>query len=255
MGSCFGKKKVISKPGTKFSEIKNKVKPLDLIVFRGSEFVSDTISLMQKLVFGNGDWSHCGIVITSDIIPIKNAVPGKLYIWESTMSGKLLGDGVNNVETDKATFGVQIRDLESVINNYDNAPDTKIGWAPLINNPLLQLPGEKDDTYFERKDKVIKLISDFDTKIGNATYDYNIMNLISTLMPCCSSLSRNIFGNSDKYFCSELVANVYQMIGVIDKKIDPENVAPETLLGNNTIIITSSPVKCPPLVITREWNS
>ena len=50
------------------------------------------------------------------------------------MSGATLGDGVNNIETGKATFGVQIRDLEDVVDKYDNDNDTKIGWCQLVNN-------------------------------------------------------------------------------------------------------------------------
>src|SRR5438309_11598776 len=106
MGTCCSKETLLSKPGTRFSDLKNQVKPLDLMVFRGSDFVSDTISFLEKWKFGQGDWTHVGVVMTTDVITIKNGQPGRLYLWESTMSGKTLGDGVNNVETNQATFGV-----------------------------------------------------------------------------------------------------------------------------------------------------
>ena len=58
-----------------------------------------------------GLWTHVGMVITSDLLNFKNSVPGKLYVWESTMSGSL-ADGVNDTITNAGKFGVQIRSLE-----------------------------------------------------------------------------------------------------------------------------------------------
>jgi hypothetical protein len=233
-------------------DIKDKIKPLDLIVFRGSDFVSNSISLMEKIRLGKGDWTHVGLVVTPEIIPIKNSQPGKLYIWESTMSGRTLGDGVNNIETGAATFGVQIRDLEDVIDKYDNDIDTKIGWCQLINNPLNQKPDETNEAFIGRKLEICEKLSKFDNKIGNATYDYNLLNLLSTMCPTCTRCRRSVFGHAEKYFCSELVTNIYQIVDVMPKDIDPELVAPEELLGytNDGIV---SPVAAP-VLLTRVWK-
>lgn len=252
MGSCFSKQTITSKQGTCINDIKSNIKPLDLIVFRGSEFVSDAISLFQKITLGEGKWTHVGLVVTTDIIPIKNGIPGKLYIWESTMSGKLLGDGANNVETNAATFGVQIRDLEDVVDNYDNDADSKIGWCKLKNNPLDKKDGESELEYLLRKSKISTDLTALNKKIGNATYDYNCLNLLSTVCCTCTKLRRNVFGSSNKYFCSELVAKIYQNIGIISNNIDSEKVAPEEFLGhtNDGII---APVE-QPIIITRIWN-
>ena len=52
-------------------------------------------------------------------ITIKNAIKDKLYLWESTSSGKNNNDTVLDTENNKSIFGVQIRDLENVIDKYD----------------------------------------------------------------------------------------------------------------------------------------
>jgi hypothetical protein len=246
------KSKLTYKSGTQLSTIKSQLRPLDLIVFRGSEFVSDAIAMVQKLRFGSGDWSHVGLVVTTDLIPIKNGKPGELYIWESTMSGKL-SDGVNNIETNRGTFGVQIRNLADVIDKYDLSADSRIGWCTLLNNPTVRQPDDSDATYNGRLQSVKETLLDFQSEWGNAIYDYNICRLCTSVcdssntLRCCGV--GDIFGRSDKLFCSELVAIIYQLLGLLPADIDPEKIAPEELLSD-----LPCPVQLPPVVITREWS-
>jgi hypothetical protein len=255
MGTCCSKEKVSPKNGFTVAEMKDKIQSLDLIVFRGSDFVSDAISMLQKIILHeNGDWTHVGLVITPEIMPIKNSEPGKIYVWESTMSGAL-GDGVNNVETNKGTFGVQIRDFEDVVDKYDNNSKTRIGWCKLINNPLIKKQDETDDEYNERKNKIINILAKFNSETGNATYDYNCCNLCSAVCPSLTNNRKKIFGNSNKYFCSELVTTLYQLIDIIGKDVDPENIAPEELLGeNNADLKTKNKIVEDPVFITRIWQ-
>jgi hypothetical protein len=243
MGCCSSSPKIVSKEGIKYKDIKEKIKPLDLIVFRGSDFVSDSISMVQNLRLGQGEWTHVGLIITTDFIPIKNGVPGKLYVWESTMSGKVLGDGVNDLENNKGTFGVQIRDFEEVVDKYDNNSETKIGWCSLLNNPIATDPA-----------KVKETLTRLHSEIGNATYDYNFCNLFSTMFCTCSTLRRSVFGHSNKYFCSELVTKIYIELGIISKNVDPEKVAPAELLGFTNDKDLICPVNVPAVVITRNWK-
>src|SRR5579885_1883326 len=158
MGNKTGK--VISKPGIKFSQIKDQIKAFDIIVFRGAELVSDTISIVEEVFIGDGEWTHVGMIITADLLPFKNGIPGKLYLWESTMSGKF-GGGPNDVETGKGDFGVQIRDLEAVINSYDKPADTKIGWCKLIKNPLEKNETESEQEYELRINKIKQILKKF----------------------------------------------------------------------------------------------
>lgn len=252
------KSKITYKPGTPFSAIKSQLRPLDLIVFRGNELVSDAIAMVQWFHFGSGEWTHVGLVVTTDIVPIKNGKPGELYIWESTMSGQL-GDGVNNFETNESTFGVQIRNLADVIDKYDMSSRSRIGWCALLNNPTTRQPGDSDEMYKLRLQSIKEILTKFQMEWGNATYDYNLCRLC--LSVCDSSNSSgccgmdNIFGKSDKLFCSELVAKIYQLFGLLHADIDPERIAPEELMGNlhPSSSHLPSPVQLPPIVMTREW--
>lgn len=106
-----------------YNDLKSKIKPLDLLLFKGTDFVSKTISKCELYMEGSGSYSHTGIVISWEVMPFLSELEeGKLYIWESTMSGSCRGMNrggeVPDVETGKGCFGVQIRDLEEVIKHY-----------------------------------------------------------------------------------------------------------------------------------------
>lgn len=236
--------KIISKPGIEFSQIKDQFKPFDIIVFRGAEFVSDTISVVEKIFIGNGDWTHVGMVITPEIMPFKHGIPGKLYIWESTMSGKL-GDGPNDIETGKGDFGVQIRDLGDVIDKYDNNKDTRIGWCKLLNNPIDKKENESEEAYNSRILIIKQKLEKFNKDHGNDLYDFRITSLLKTII----AKLPNLWNSKHMYFCSELVTKIYELLDIIDPNIDPATIAPVELIGGLNPL-----VKVPPIVVTRNWN-
>jgi hypothetical protein len=233
MGNCHSiKNKKISYPTKTLKELKDSIQSFDLICFRGSEFVSNTISKVENAVFGNGEWTHVGIVIKTDILDFKNGKKNKIYIWESTMSGSL-GDGVNSEETNQGKFGVQIRDLDKVIEKYIIDDITKIGWCKLLNNPLNRRENDTDETYNRRLKRIKRRIKRFYINHGNATYDFKIITFAKTIFPFINKnrFLKKIFRTKDLYFCSELVATIYKLIHVIDKSVDPEDIAPVELLG------------------------
>jgi hypothetical protein len=212
------------------NEVKNKIRPFDLICFRGGDFVSNIISDVEKKSFGNGDWTHVGIVMTRDVFKFKGK-DNKLYVWESTISGKF-GDKVNNIYN-QSQFGVQIRDLGKVIEDYLKVKGTKIGWCKLINNPLDQQENESNRSYRKRVSNLKINIRQFYYRHKDAKYDYTLKTFLKTLFPKLSKIKwiNKLLHNNDKYFCSELVAKIYQDVGVLGNDIDPENVAPVELLG------------------------
>jgi hypothetical protein len=243
------------KEGIIIDLLSDAIKPLDLILFRGSEPVSDAIALVEKFALGAGDWTHVGIVVTTDLFPIKNGVPNKLYVFESTMSGHL-GDGVNDTESNSGKFGAQIRDLNLVVDKYDQNPKSKIAWCPVLPqlNPLLKRSDESDESFMQRQSKIKDTLTKFHDELGHVTYDYNLCNLFSTI--CCTSCKscRDTMccGHSNKMFCSELVTRVYQAVGIIPDNIEAEEVAPQELLGNqssNSKFLC--PVCLPPIGIIR----
>lgn len=236
------------KSGTFYSQIKNKIKPFDLILFRGSEPISDMIATTEKLMLKDGNWTHVGVIVTTDIIPIQNGENGKLYIWESTMAGKS-GDNVKNIETDKSFFGVQIRDFEQVVNDYDSSPRSKIGWAKLLNNPIDRKDFETDESYAKRLFDLKTAINDFHIKTFGSEYNYVITSLLSATCCCgiCDTITHinnNIFtcwGKCDwcdccvsdnKNFCSQLATQIYQICGIIPSNVDPDSVAPVELIDS-----------------------
>lgn len=56
------------------------IEPFDLLMFHGALNVSKLIMASEDLAIGHAEWSHVGIVVTTDVIPIKNGVPGRKYI-------------------------------------------------------------------------------------------------------------------------------------------------------------------------------
>lgn len=243
MGHSCTKEQITFKEGLKYNDIKDQIKPLDLMVFKGSDVVAHSIAYMENAFLHDGDWNHVGVVVTTDIMPIKNGIDGKLYIFESTLSSAMYTNNINDIERGTGVFGVQIRPLEEIIYAYDDDLDTKVGWCSLINNPI-----DKDI------ENVRMLMTAFKEEHGDATYDYNICNLLSTVMCTCTSCRRACCGRSNKFFCSELVATIYQLFGIIGPDVEPVKICPIELLGvtNDNIGII---VKLPPVVVTRDWKS
>lgn len=110
------------------------ITPLDLVLFAGKDFVSSTIRKLQNKKLQIGDFSHVGVVVSSDILPhVKQLQPGEWYVWESTSSLRL--PGFENEVPDvfgNHKLGVQIRNLKKVLDIYNG----DIYIAKLKNNPL-----------------------------------------------------------------------------------------------------------------------
>lgn len=132
----------------------DKISPLDLIYFRGTEIVSDLIMKVSKLTTGEGGYSHVGLVVNRDLLPSVEALePGRWYVWEAILSSSYIygTDGILDIETSKGFFGSQIRDLEDVILAHTagggdtggvrtaalagDGPSSSISWGELKDNP------------------------------------------------------------------------------------------------------------------------
>lgn len=232
-----------------YNGIKGEIEPLDLLLFRGEDFVSKTIRFLEKAVLGNGSFSHVGIVVTRELMPwLKMLKPGEKYVWESTMSIPLGGmvEDVPDIESGKGKFGVQIRFLEDVIDSYTNdETGALVAWVPLKDNPWLHKSNHKDI-----KRKVKKLHK----KVGCRTYELNFLELVASLFPPLRIFRKKtewvedigfgilrsfdlVEGEGDSesgdafYFCSELVAYIYQKLGIISESINPNEVVPMDFLG------------------------
>lgn len=252
--------------------------PLDLILFKGSDYVSDAICIVEQKILGDGEFSHCGILVNSDLLPtVPQLIPGRWYIWESTMSATSgilsdFTDGQPNVETGKGKFGVQIRDLEQVVTAYTKNGG-KVAWAKLLNNPWGGVGR------LVSHNNLVKTVCDVNKIYGTRTYDVNCLDLFGTVFPCMRK-PRDLFdsmlydghlvltsfhleantpndpGITGWQFCSELVARVYEAIGLISPNLDPRDFAPVDFLGVSpklTACLVVTPVYITPSLNTEMY--
>ncbi len=223
----------------------NMIEPLDLIVFRGGDFVSNTILTAEKMETGCGDVSHVGVAISRkycDIGPIKTKTSSKdndntLFVFESTMSGGLSIDGVYDAETNKGVFGVQLRVLRDLIPKYLEGGKSNVGVCKLLDNPIHKFS----------ESELKEVITSTYEKYNGRTYNANIVALLGALFPALRPLrwaSEEVldeFTQANKWlFCSQFVAAFYEAIGVITddtdgvhdgKLLDPADIVPVDFLN------------------------
>lgn len=253
MGSCISYFKNLNlfkktiKEGIPYENIRNTLKPFDLVLFSGGDFFSCLIKYIEeknirtsKGGINRDIFSHVGMIVTSDIIDHSKILPGKIYILESTMSGKL-GQNVYNINDDWF-LGVQIRDFDVLVKEYDKPSNTKIAICGLNKYPTIDS---------NLKEKFTKLY----LSLEGIRYDANILSLLSVFMkklrPHRSQFERL---TEDWLFCSELVALIYKTMGILPTNTDPKNVMPMDFLGvdNDEEKEGGIPliVHIPPIVVT-----
>jgi hypothetical protein len=245
-----------TKPGVSYSQIRDQLRTTDLLLFRGCDFVSNTISHVEQFKNGCGDFTHSGICVRAESFTTRPYwwTAGKIYILESTISGyKHLSDGVPDVEG-KNTLSVQLRDLDQVVVNYDKTPDARLGWVPMID--------QYRPIGIDNESKELQATYDH---YRGLTYDASLIDLTSAALPVMRPIRDNrlfkcvrdmigalILGTNrsdstdhpeqlpaDNYvsnwqFCSELVSNIYLDLGIFPQTVNPENVMPTDFLTNST---------------------
>lgn len=222
-----------------YQSIKHKISDLDLIFFKGEEFVSKAIMTIEQLVTGHNEWSHVGLVISRKNLNIhinKNEPIDTLYLWESTFSSNnplLTADTTVDVESNSGVFGVQIRKLDDVINNTLKNK-AGVGWGKLINNPLDDKVVDSDRKSIQ--DKLNKL----HIKYYHKSYPTNVCSLLRALFTCCTCVPPN---NRKTVFCSQFVSIVYKNLGIIDNKCITGEVIPVDLSSGHLGSYSENAVK------------
>jgi len=203
------------------SEVFNKIQPLDTIFFRTSQIDSAIIRKVQGSALGHGEFSHVAIVVNSSIMPIielgGKIIPGKLYVLETT-----LDKTTPDVITGKYMTGVQVRELSSLIDEYSKFPGAIVAWGKLKNNPLLERPSDLCQL-------AVKL-TEYYFKVLHKSYELSLHLFLAVLANPTKQ------AEDDTYFCSELVAGVYQAAGLFPPLLDSETIAPVELLCNTQAI-------------------
>jgi hypothetical protein len=228
------------------------VRVLDLFVFHGGDFVSGLIDDVEHYAKGDGSVTHIGLAINHEWCPsIKFAETAtgeaEILVWESIMSGPL-NDGVPDAESGKSRFGVQVRELDKVTQAYLSNPRANIGLCRLRNNPCVQQTDETELQFAERKAVLTEKISKIYMKYDDRTYNANPIDLFAAVFPQLQFL-RDLedetlgkwLGMNQWLFCSELVAAVYEDVGIIAdaSAIDYRNIAPVDFLPNAHSILSS----------------
>lgn len=243
-----------------YSDIKDKLCPYDLIAFRGGDIMSDLIAIMEEYEVGLDEFTHVGMIVTSDILPeaISNGKKFKLkpnhpYLFESTFTYSVPGfkEDAPDVITERGELGVQLRDLEEVIPRYIVDKTTKVAWCPLKNNPFKELPGESAANLKRRRRILRDSFVNFFRIYEDRLYQIDIDTLFAAMFPCLRFMrnfkdsvfssfynvlhnygwAKNSFGPSGWQFCSELIANVYKDIGIIPVEFEACNVIPVDFFG------------------------
>lgn len=223
----------MSKPDKVYNlnDIKDSIRPLDIVFFRGSDFVSDFISWSQKASIKSSkkfvleskyDFSHCGIVITKEIIDHPNMIEGRLYVLESTASG-ILGNNVKSIDG-KTLVGVQIRDLEALVPAYRSSKKAKVAIGTLKTHPFNTI-GHKE---------VRNIFQKFFTYVDGKYYDADPIVLGSAVCFRARKLKEKLRKGGDQFFfCSELIAELYKRLEMINEKTNVEYCVPMDFLGKD----------------------
>jgi hypothetical protein len=224
----FGGSKLKIKEGTPYTQIRDTLKPLDVVFFSGGDFISAIIKHEERLQLDQttkkrmampGAFSHMGIVVNSDILDHPNVKKGEMYIFESTIGG-YFGVDIPNVDG-RIFYGVQLRNLDKIIPAYDKPDDNRIAISRLAA-PAPDSPKTK------------QRFTAFFNKYNGTVYEFSILDLAATLF---SSLrvARDEFdslsGANKLIFCSELVAMVYKDLEILGDDVIPQNIAPMDFIG------------------------
>lgn len=197
--------------------LKNEMKNLDLLMFRGDDIISDIIADIQN----EQQFTHAGLVIHSNLLPGYNLKPDHLYVLESTYSYNI--EGMDNGPPDSITgqrfFGVQIRDLERVCKSYLHNYKTKIAWFAL----------ESPISLFEGSGCKPPIINDFVSifrKYHQRPFlSKQIVPIVdfTQITPDVMMMAKSIINETlldtilqSSFSCVNLVISVYTEVGLID---------------------------------------
>ena len=257
MGNCVSLIENIERPDPiyptlKFEEAEHLIKPFDVLLFKGGDFISSGIEVVEKMTSKVGAFSHAALVISPkyidfmvalaehipapasiertkllDSIKFLESNPDKLYTWEITMSGKL-NDGVTDA-FGKNFLGVQIRPLSDVMIAIRSNPKTRMAWLPLKFHQTVELaaPGEtvtEIELVIDDSDDILKRKA---TLLYKQTYEapYEVC-LCSLVAAACPRLRFCSTKSTTRFFCSEFVAYALKQLGFLPETCSEEKVMP-----------------------------
>ena len=169
-----------------YSAVRSSFSTGDIVLFSGKSGISNIIKL-----FSGGKWSHVGMVL------IVKEMGDAVLLWESTTLSN-----VADVETSLGTKGVQLVPLSQRIANYDG--------EVLIRKLSKQITAPMHTA-----------LNACRKELSRKPYEKNEMELIRAAYDGIGGKSSG--EDLSSLFCSELVAEAYQAMGLLP---DPPTGAP-----------------------------
>ncbi|KAJ3307262.1 hypothetical protein HDV03_001747 [Kappamyces sp. JEL0829] len=160
------------------------VQPFDLILFRGDDAVGKMISKIEGKHVAKTErkrfgilWTHAGVIVDKTVLPLDCLEEGKLYVYESILTGTVLGvypyslvnsqdHPVENIKT-QSYAGPQLREFVAVVT--ESAGD--VGIARLAD-------GYRTAVYAEGLQKVQKTMLELHAKYFDYGYPFGIFQQV-----------------------------------------------------------------------------
>jgi hypothetical protein len=161
-----------------YADIRADLKTGDLVLFSGASFFSRVI----RWAIG-GKWSHVGVIVLSP------QLPGRVLLWESTTLADL-----PDAETGRAQAGVQLVFLSERLATY--AGEFKLRQ---LDKPVTL---EMEEAFAKRR-----------AALRGRPYEQDKLELLEAAVDSWFRALKEARLNS--VFCSELVAEAYQAMGLL----------------------------------------
>ncbi|MCP3686626.1 MAG: hypothetical protein GY861_28645 [bacterium] len=178
-----------------YKNIRGDIKTGDILLFSGNSLLSKIIKLTTR-----SNWSHVGMAIES-------SEHDMMLIWESTVRQKKNSRGIF------PQVGVQISTLSQKVDEYDG----------IVAVRHLEKEFDSDMT------KELKL---FRREAENTPYGFDIKELLLAVYD--GPLGLNIQDLSG-LFCSELIAETYKRVGLVEKTIPSNEYIPSDFSSSSNI--------------------
>lgn len=162
----------------KYEEIRPLLNTGDIVLFSGKGFISWLIKKVTQ-----SPWSHIGLVLKSTELD-------SILLWESTTL-----NNIPNLENGRVTSGVQLSSLSERIRHYKGTVGIRI-------------------LEHRRTPEFISTILALKDEVRGRKYEQNKIKLIRSALDLFWWQRNRKDLNS--IFCSELVAEAYQRLGLLD---------------------------------------
>jgi len=172
-----------------YQSIRESLSTGDIILFSGKGPISAGIKRATLC-----KWSHVGMIL-------KLPEYDFLTIWESTTLSN-----VRDLDTGKLRKGVQLVPLSARVNMYD---------GDIVIRRLDGVEFNKDD---------VKKLMQFRREVTGRPYEEHIIELIKAAYDGPFGLNSE---DLSSLFCSELVAEAYQRLGLLDERIPSNEYTPK----------------------------